>query len=317
MELEKFTLRNEAGLEVIFCTLGASIYGIRFHDEWMTLTPKEDKDYSLLGIYHGKTVGRAANRLKGNRLEIDGKTYALEDNQLGNVLHGGLHPISARVFAYKTEETGDEFIVSFHTLSPDGESGFPGNLELNVTYRLKKKEATLCIEFEAKTDKATLCNLTNHSYFSLGEKNLNNLSLRIPASTYIKAREEDLVLVSLSPVNEALDFRKEKPVMKDIAKVDFGMAHGYDHGYLFDEGEHAVTLSSPRYRLTIESDFFGAQIYADNYEDDIAYFGTEDPSRRGLAIEPQDNTLNREVLRPGDIYRHHIAYHFEKAGERE
>ena len=280
MKLEKFTLRNEAGLEVIFCTLGASIYGIRFHDEWMTLTPKEDKDYSLLGIYHGKTVGRAANRLKGNHIEIDGKTYALEDNQLGNVLHGGLHPISARVFAYKTEETGDEFIVSFHTLSP--------------------------------TDKATLCNLTNHAYFSLGEKNLNNLSLRIPASTYIKAREKDLVLVSLSPVNEALDFRKEKPIMKDIAKVDFGMAHGYDHGYLFDEGEHAVTLSSPRYRLTIESDFLGAQIYADNYEDGIAYFGTEDPNRRGLAIEPQDNTLNREVLRPGETYRRHIVYHFEK-----
>ena len=73
----------------------------------------------------------------------------------------------------------------------------------------------------------------------------------------------------------------------------------------------------PKFRYRSMSDFLGAQIYADNYEDGIAYFGTEDPSRRGLAIEPQDNTLNREVLRPVDIYRRHIVYHFEKAGERE
>lgn len=311
MSLKFIHLKNEAGLEVILCPLGASIYGIRFHGEWMTMTPVKEEDFARPEIYQGKTIGRTANRIEGSLVKIDGKEYRLEANENGNTLHGGAHPLSARTFMYEKEEDEHEIRAVFQTVSPDGESGFPGNLSVKVIYRLMKKEATLYIEFEAESDKPTLCNLTNHAYFTLGESDLSNLSLNLGASTYIKTREEDLIPIEIAPIDEALDFRVPKLLLKDIAQVDKGKAKGYDHAFVFKpEDQKILSLSSPRFQMTVETEFKAVQIYTDNYPDGVAYHGTSLERRRGVAIEMQDDFSKRETLYPETRYSRVIAYHF-------
>lgn len=310
----KFVTVSNDVLAVTFCNLGAAIYSIKFHDKEMLLTPVDTEDYSMNNMYHGKTVGRTANRIKGNIIKIDGKTYELEKNEFGNTLHGGVNGLSTKTFKYKIKESKNSIKVVFTKSSKDGESGFPGKLNTTINYSLHKVKGELKVDFKAKTDKPTLCDLTNHAYFSLGKESVKLLSLKILSSKYLQTTTDELLPVSFKDVFDELDFRKFRKIKKGLKSplIKQGKANGYDHYLKFDEisKKPQIILKGKDVTLKICTDFEGVQIYTDNYEDDIEYLNTHEVCNRGIAIEPMDNYLNRKVFRPSEKYTRYIKYKF-------
>ena len=312
----KFIVVSNNVLTVTLCDLGASIYSIKFKEKEMLLTPKDIEDYSKSNMYHGKTVGRTANRIKGNIIRIDGKKYELEENEFGNTLHGGASGLSTKIFKYKIKETTTATKVSFSYLSKDGDSGFPGKLKTAIIYSVHKLKPELKIDFKAKCDQPTLCDLTNHAYFNLGETSVKPLSLKIKSSKYLLTTSDELIPLSFKRVFEELDFRKFRRIKKGLKSplIKKGKANGYDHYLKFDEisKKPQIMLKSKDVQIKISTDFEGVQIYTDNYEDDIEYFNTHEKLNRGIAIEPMDNYLNRKILKQNNKYSHYIKYKFIK-----
>lgn len=321
MKIKKYRKENLEFVElsnslfsIILCNLGASIFSIIFNNELMTMTPENVSDFSLANVYNGKTIGRTSNRIKGNVIQIDGETFKLKNNEDKNVLHGGADAISNKFFACDVKEGSNQTKVQFKYTSKNKESGFPGALKLKVTYVIYEKSSKFKIIFEAKTTKPTLCNLTNHTFFTLGEKSIDSLCLRLNGSNYIECDSGDLTPIQKTEVSKALDFRKFKLIGKDIEKVRFGKANGYDHCYFLDECglKPQIVLKSEKYALKIKTDFECCQIYSDNYTNDsINWINLGNDVNRSVAIEPCDSFLNRKVLRPNEKYKHFIAYEFK------
>lgn len=311
----KFIEVSNSILTITFCNLGASIYSIKFKNKEMLLTPKNLEDYSLNNIYHGKTIGRTANRIKGSTVSIHGKTYELEENEFGNTLHGGANGLSSKSFKYKVVESKTSTNVVFSYTSKDGESGFPGKLKTKIIYKVKNNKPEFKIEFKASSDQPTLCDLTNHAYFNLGEESIKPLLLKTLSSKYLLTTTDELLPLSFKDVFEELDFRAFRRIKKGLKSpsIKQGKANGYDHYLKFDEisTKPQITLKSKNVTLKIATDFEGVQIYTDNYEDDIEYLNTDESVNRGVAIEPMDDYLNRKVLRPNEKYSHYIKYKFK------
>lgn len=310
----KFISVSNDVLTVTFCDLGASIYSIRFKDKEMLLTPKDIEDYSMNNLYHGKTIGRTANRIKGDVIKIDAKRYVLEENEFGNTLHGGVEGLSTKTFKYKVLDSKTSIKLVFSYISKDGESGFPGKLKTVVTYKVAKEKPEFRIDYKASSDKPTLCDLTNHAYFNLGEESIKPLSLKIISSKYLLTTTDELLPLSMKDVFEELDFRNFKGIKKGLKSPEIkkGKANGYDHYLLFDEisTKPQIILKSKDVKLKISTNFEGVQIYTDNYEDGIEYLNTNETMNRGIAIEPMDNYLKRKILRPGEKYAKFIKYKF-------
>ena len=310
----RFVTVSNSCLTITFCELGASIYSIKLKGKEMLLTPKDIEDYSMSNMYHGKTIGRTANRIKGDVIKIDGKSYVLEENEFGNTLHGGAEGLSSKNFKIKISETANSTKVVFSCISKDGESGFPGKLKVQVIYKIAKEKPEFKIDFKASCDQPTLCDLTNHAYFNLGEESIKPLSLKILSSKYLLTTTDELLPVSIKNVFEELDFRSFRRIKKGLKSplIKQGKANGYDHYLLFDEqtSKPQIVLKSKDVKLKIYSNFEGVQIYTDNYEDDIEYLNTHEEVNRGIAIEPMDNYLKRKVLRPNEKYSRFIKYKF-------
>ena len=303
-------------LKVTLCDLGASLYAVDFLGKPMLMTLCDSNKFWASGIYHGKTVGRTGNRIRGNKIIIDKKDFFIEDNEAGNTLHGGVNGLSTKVFSSRIEKNKDTLKVIYEYNSLDGESGFPGDLNVQISYCFYENFSKIRIDFDAKTDKPTLCDLTNHAFYILGEENLNSLSLQINSSSYLKTEVDTLLPIEMEKVTKELDFRKIKPIMESInsPEIKKGKANGYDHYFLFDESNDKpqVILQSKNLTLEIKSDFEGVQIYTDNYEDDNKWFLVKGKKNRSIAIEPMDNYLNRKVLYPNKDYSRYIEYNFKK-----
>lgn len=311
-DLNLISLDN-GNLKIILCDLGASIFSIYLNGKLMTMTPENVYDFKLPYIYHGKTIGRTSNRIRGNIVTIDGEKYTIANNEGNNTLHGGIDGLSNKIFKYKIIEGKNSTKVVFAYSSPDGESGFPGRLNLKITYNLFVKTKKFKINFEAKTNKPTLCNLTNHAFFTLGEDSNESLKLKINSSSYLFCDENDLTPIKKDGISKALDFRKLKCIKKDIEKVRFGKANGYDHCYYLNEDckGSQIILKSSDISLKIISNFKCCQIYSDNYlNPKIKFVGLPNNPNRSIAIEPSDDFLNRDILRPNEKYKRFITYKF-------
>ena len=159
--------------------------------------------------------------------------------------------------------------------------------------------------------------VSHHTYFTLGSKNLNGLSLMINSDKFLHPNKEDLLPLEIRNVTPAMDFRISKKITKDINDnyLKNSRTYGYDHHYFFIESNQLipqVKLSNNEYELNIYTNYSGVQIYTDNYPDNIKWKQLTDKRRRSIAIEPQDNTLNREILKAKDKYIRFIKYCFEK-----
>lgn len=313
--LEFVSVRNHDNFVVTFCSLGASMPSIELDDKFMTLTPYEFEVFKDKHIYHGKTIGRVANRLKDGEFKIGRKVYKAKVNEKTNCLHGGDEGFSNQFFNMDVVSNDKEVKVIFTYFSSDMENGFPGNLKVKIVYTVFENENSVSIDYQATSDKDTLVGLTNHSYFNLGSKSLDELSLYINADRFIHPDRDYLFPVEYRPVNNVMDFRKMKKVTQDIEAnyLDDSRTYGYDHHYCFKEVDilnPQVVLENDKYKLQITTNFDGTQIYTDNYPDTNRFEDTTAIRRRGIAIEPQDDILNRKVLKAKEDYIRFIKYYF-------
>ncbi|MFE9438118.1 aldose epimerase family protein [Streptomyces sp. NPDC006602] len=254
--------------------------------------------------YFGALVGRYANRIAGGRFPLDGRIYALALNNPPNSLHGGERGFDKRVWDAAPVEHG----VRLTRVSAHGEEGFPGRLEVSVTYTLDEAGA-LRIAYEAVTEAPTLVNLTNHSYFNLGGSgNAGGHELRIAASRFTPV-DADLIPTGVldEVADTGFDFRQARKV-----------GSGYDHNFVLDKGvtDGAVEVAelydpaSGRV-LTVATTEPGLQLYTADH------LGEPFAPGDGIALETQHfpDSPNRPefpstVLRPGEVYRSETVYGF-------
>ncbi len=238
----------------------------------------------------GVAVGRVCNRIGKGAFTLNGREYTLAQNDRGNHLHGGLKGFNA--YVWQAEETPEG--LRFSRLSPDGEEGYPGNLQVEITYTLL--ENGLRIDYQAQSDADTLINLTNHSYFNLdGTNDVLGHSLCIRAETFCECDENCLPTGRLLAVaGTPLDFRSPKTVGQDLETPHLQMQYGggYDHHFVVEgQGFRPVArLQGEKSRLCMEvkSDAPGVQLYTSNGTTPRkGKQGGEIGRRGGLCLETQ------------------------------
>lgn len=307
---------NDLDLKVTFCDLGASIFNITFNNESMTRNVKNIKDFKLPECYYGKTIGRTSNRLKSYRFDIHDEIYTLEPNEDDNVLHGGKNGLSNKIFKAVVNVYEDYYEIVFTYESPDLEGGYPGKVNIIVKYLIWAHINRLDVRYNARSDKDTLFSLTNHSYFTLGDKDISNLELMIKSHQYLSVDKQNLLPKDIRMVNNMMNFFNYKKLSEDIDNnfLKGKMMNGYDSFWYFDEvNEDKVnaSLRNDRYQMDIMTSFEGVQVYSSNYEPKFKLDG-ELQLRDSVALEPSNNFLEFPVLLKDQIYHKSISYIFNK-----
>ncbi len=273
--------------------------------------------------FFGAIIGRYANRIAHGSFALDGKKYSLPLNNGENTLHGGPHGFNNVVWKAKPVANG----VELSYLSKDGEAGFPGNLSAVVRYTLEK--GSLRIEYWATTDKDTVVNLTNHSYFNLaGQGDILNHQLTLHASRFTPV---DAGLIPTgeqkSVASTPFDFRKATPVGARIDADDEQLhrGHGYDHNWVLDSSGGKLTEAAEVYDptsgrvLKVLTDQPGIQFYSGNFLDGSikGKGGKPDGLRSALCLETQhfpDSPNHADFptteLKPGERYHTVTVYSF-------
>lgn len=289
-----YTMTNKNGMSVSVTDFGAAIVSIKVPDkdgkiDDVALGFPSVKGYEGTVDNFGGTMGRVCNRVEGAKTVIDGKEVILEDNDSGNTLHSGAKSFN-KMF-YEVEAFGDEEGVDsleFSRLSPDGEQGWPGNLDISVTFSLTD-ENELVIEYYGVSDKPTSINLTNHTYFNLdghGSGNILDHKVWINALSFTPAGPHNVPDGTIAEVeNTPMDFRDEKRIgdyieqfckVKDFANCDYepiAKQHGYDHNYVLDidckedEIELVASCCSEKSgrKLEVYTDLPGMHFYTGNW----------------------------------------------------
>jgi aldose 1-epimerase len=301
-KIETFRLHNSHGTEVHFVNLGATVTKILFDGINVAVGPEK---ISHNPSYAGAIVGRVANRIRNAEFKLEGKTFTLYENDGRNSLHGGERGFDKHFWKVEEVSPGKKYRLSL--TSPHLEEGYPGNLKVTVTYSLDENDAFL-ISYEAETDQTTHVNLTSHCYFNLsGIKGSTILDheLQIEAETYTESGEGYLPTGKILPVAGALDFRKAKPIGKDIS-----FNHdGYNHNFILT-GKALLRNPASGRSLEVKTTEPGLMVYTGFYLD-LPY--------AGVALEAQHfpDSPNRPefpstVLRPGEKYRQETSYRFFK-----
>ncbi len=308
------TLKND-NLEVVLSDLGASIYSIKFHDDLMTLTPSNKDEFFHSNLYHGKTIGRVSNRLKGNKVKIGDAEYEIANNEGENTLHGGENGLSTQKFSYEIVQHQNTLKVVFTLLDKETVPGFPGDLFVTVTYQLLNN--SLKIILKAKSNKLTMCSLTNHTYYSLGTNSLDELKLSIKAHHYLEPNADNLLPLSINKINKIMDFTSLRKITTyiDVPYLMNSKTKGYDHYYYFDNDtskKSQTKLVGPKYKLKVYTDYPGVQIYSDNYPTKEAFKQSNKDIRRGIAIEPSQSQANYHYLDKDEEYSHFIKLVFSE-----
>jgi aldose 1-epimerase len=275
--------------------------------------------------YIGAVVGRYGNRIALGKFTLDGKTYQIPINNGANALHGG--PIGFDQYVWQAKEVPDG--VEFTHVSPDGDMGFPGTLTATVRYTLKGN--TLRIDYSAKTDKATVVNLTNHTYFNLhGDDQGNNLDLKIEinADRYTPVDAGLIPTGELAPVaGTPLDFRKPEVIGAriDADNEQLKLAGGYDHNFVLNGKPGTLHLAAivtdpvSGRKLTVETTEPGVQFYSGNFLDGTftGRHGVKYEKHAGLCLEtqhfpdsPNHPKFPSTVLRPGETMHSTTTFTF-------
>ena len=273
--------------------------------------------------FFGAVIGRYANRIAHGTFTLDGKKYSLPLNNGENSLHGGPHGFNNVVWKAKPIANGVELTY----LSKDGEAGYPGNLSAMVRYTLIKSD--LRIEYSATTDKDTVVNLTNHSYFNLaGRGNILNHQLTLHASRFTPVDAGLIPTGELKPVESTpFDFRKPTAVGARINADDeqLHLGHGYDHNWVLDSGGGKMAEAAEVYDpssgrvLKVLTDQPGIQFYSGNFLDGSikGKGGKPDELHAALCLEtqhfpdsPNHPDFPTTELKPGQRYHTVTVYSF-------
>lgn len=331
-QTDLYVLTNKNGMEVCLTNFGGRIVSVMVPDrngelQDVVLGFDSIGDYITYPTDFGASIGRYANRIKDGRITIDGETIQLPRNNYGHCLHGGM-----KGWQYKVYEARriDSSAVAMTLRSPDGDENFPGNVTATVTFRLGD-DHSIHIGYEAETDKKTIINMTNHSYFNLSgdaSRTILDNELYLNADAFTPVDSTFMTTGEIRPVaGTPMDFTTPKVIAADLTLSDEQVknGNGYDHNWVLNTGGDmsrvAARLTSPSSGITLEvyTDEPGLQVYSGNFLDGsvkgkrgIAY-----QQRAAVCLETQHypDSPNKPgwpsvELLPGQKYTSHCVYKF-------
>lgn len=337
-----YTLDNGNGLIAEVLDYGCIIKNLYVKDrngEYVDVVLGRDTlaEYGDNDGYFGAVIGRNANRIANSRFNIKSKTYKLNANDGRNNLHGGLCGFDKKLWRVTLFNNPKEPSIMFKLRSPNGEEGFPGELDVTVTYTLTKNNGFL-IDYVAVGDEDTVCNLTNHSYFNLNGhdsgKTVDNLKLKINSNFYTPNTKEclpngEIRLVKGTP----FDFTKGKLVGQDInsdTDEQIKMFGGYDHNFILEGNGRRKAASlyceENGIKMDMYTDSIGVQLYTGNCIDEKRKCKgkTVYSKHSGLCLETQfiPNSFSfdhfpKPILPAGKTYHHVTEYRFSTKAKKE
>ena len=333
--VECYTLRNDAGMEARVMTYGGILLSLRMPDRdgnvadvvlgFDTLAP-----YLEEHPYFGALIGRYANRIARGHFRLHRHAYQLACNDGSNHLHGGIEGFDRKVWLahVPVSTTGAQLNLRCH--SPDGDEGYPGNLQVEVCYALTPDNA-LRIDYRASTDAPTIVNLTNHAYFNLaGTGDVLGHEVRILAERYLPVDRHLIPSGELAAVADTpMDFRGSRQIGIDMPADDAQLrqaAGGYDHCWALDDRTGACSLAaevreaSSGRCMRVYTTQPGLQFYTGNFLDGslAGKGGVPYGKHAGFCLEaqhfpdaPNHAAFPSTVLLPGETYRHTTLYQFD------
>ncbi|UQV46156.1 galactose mutarotase [Janthinobacterium lividum] len=328
-----FTLTNRQGMQVKVLDFGAIISEIHVPDRDGTLADvvlgfERIEPYLANSAFLGAVIGRFGNRIAEGRFSLDGKDYQLAVNNAPNHLHGGNQGFHQVMWQAEPFTRDDAVGVTFLRSSPDGEDGYPGQLDVTVVYELDNDNA-LSLRYHAVTDQATPVNLTNHSYFNLaGQGTILGHALSINADRYLPVDAGSIPTGELADVSGTpFDLRQSTVIGDSIAlpHEQIRIGRGYDHNFVLNQkADHRLNLAatvrdpvSGRV-MQVYTQEPGIQFYTGNFLDGSQH-GKQGPIRhRGaLCLEtqhfpdsPNQSHFPSTILRPGQVYQTQTVYRF-------
>ena len=331
-QVDLYTLRNSKGAEARIINYGGIVVSLKMPDREgklgdVVLGFDKLEDYLTRNPFFGCIVGRYGNRIGNAKFSLAGKEYKLAANNGPNCLHGGLKGFDKKVWTARSFQGDHGPSLELKYTSPDGEEGFPGNLSVTATYTLTEDNA-LQLDFTATTDKETVLNLTQHSYFNLsGKGSVLDYEMMIPADKFTPSDSTQIPTGEIRSVEGTpFDFRKPTKIgariNQDDEQLKFGS--GYDHNFVTGKPAGQVGLLARVYDPASGRVFEafssepGFQFYTANHMSSVkGKGGATYNTREGFCIEPQHypDSPNKPsfpaaALKPGETYRHTIIYKF-------
>lgn len=298
-----FTVKGDQ-LEVVFCDRGASIYSIKYKDQFVTYHPKDKKTF-ITNNFYGKCLGRVAGRIPDGKLKIGENEYNLEINETkggkNNCLHGGTNGLYAKDWTHKVTEKDDNYQVTFEYISLAGESGFPETLNVKYVYTVSKTDGELILDIDASSSGLTPVDLSFHPYFRLGNKGtIKNHKLTVKAENIAKYDSEGhQTVLGIESVtkegNNPWNFINGKTIGKDIEEAadKDKVSGGYDHIWCFDDekiDEQDLELSNEEsnIKLNVTSNSNAVIMYSNCWpnEEQEMNDGEKDTKYAAITIEP-------------------------------
>ena len=334
-QVDLYSLTNKKGMEVSITNFGATVVTLRVPDRDgkpadVVLGYDTLEGYQNGKSYFGATVGRYANRIAGGKFSIDGKTYTLPKNDGPNTLHGGIVGLNKKVWKARELSSNDSTLEMAY-LSPDGEEGFPGNLSVKVVFTLPADRNELKIEYTASTDRDTVLNLTNHSYFNLAGEGSGDILDHVLT---LHAKQFTPVDKTLIPTGERrdvggtpLDFNSPTVIGKRINNdyEQLVVGKGYDHNWVLATGSgKTLTIAAQAYdpksgrTLEVATSQPGVQFYSGNFLDGSqGKGGKRYPVRSAFCLEtqhfpdsPNHPNFPSTLLKPGAVFHSETVFRF-------
>lgn len=330
-----YTLTNEQGMVAKITDYGGVVVSLLVPDrdgklEDVVLGFEDFPAYAADEGWYGAITGRTANRIKHGKFSIDGNDYQLATNNGPNHMHGGVKGFNKQLWKGKASVTNGEPKLKLKYTSPDGEEGFPGKLKITTTYTLTADNG-LKIEYEATTDKPTICNITHHSYWNIGgpsSTSIHDQELQMFADAYNPTDENYIPTGEIRPTaGTPFDFSKPKLIGQDIDAEDpqLIIGKGYDHNFVIN-GEpgtlrQVARLHDPKSGRVMEmlSTDHGVQLYSGNWFDGSVVGRGEKAYTHRIAIcfecQHFPDAINQPnfkspILRPGEVYEKTTVYRF-------
>jgi aldose 1-epimerase len=331
--IEKYKLENNNGVVIELLNLGGIITSIKTPDSSgkiadIALGFDDPKQFLENHPYFGALVGRFANRIAHGKFTLEGKEYNLAQNNGTNHLHGGLSGFDKAIWEVQSLENENGIQLSY--TSSDGEEGYPGNLSVTVDYVLTD-DNTLKVKFQAQTDKTTIINLTQHSYFNLSgdfSKQILDHELQLNADKFLPIDSTQIPLGNYqSVVGTPFDFSAPKTIGRDIEikNEQLEKGNGYDHCWIINNPNNEIIKVAEVYHpesgrvMDVYTDQPGIQLYTGNFLDNTLQSktgGTYGP-RSGFCLETQHfpNTPNEPnfpttILKPGETFTSETWFQF-------
>lgn len=311
-----FEIVSEGGYRATFNAVGARLMALHYPDGFdIVVGPERIEDMLESDIYAGAICGRFANRIGNGRFMLNDKERQLSQNLPPHHLHGGVNGFHRKLWEARIE---DDALV-FFLIAPTREEGYPGRLRVKATYRFD--DDILSLDLEARTRRPTIINLTNHAYWNLsGAETITDHVLQISAQTYTPT-DRDLIPTGAVSFVSGTNFDFRDPTLLEDAFAE--AADGFDSNFCLegvrDELHHAASVSARGRELDLYTTEPGLQFYTAAHHGPSLKGKKGGPLRRfgSLALEPQNwpdapnhPTFPSAVLRPGEVYRHRMEWHF-------